>query len=65
MGFSCSICKPPPLDPEVDEILKTVASKSPDIIKNCVTEKNKIDEELKELLEERKKKNKETKKKKK
>ena len=56
MGFSCSICKPPPLDPEVEEILKTVASKSPDIIKNCVTEKNKIDEELKELLEERKKK---------
>lgn len=55
MGLSCNFCKPP-LDPEVEEILKTVAEKSPDIINNCVIKKNKIDEEFKELLEERKKK---------
>ena len=55
MGVSCDKCKTP-LDPEVEEILKKVAEKSPDIIDNCVIKKKKIDDEFNEVLEERKKK---------
>ena len=55
MGTACDKCKTP-LDPEVEEILKKVAEKSPDIIDNCIVKKKKIDDEFNEVLEERKKK---------
>ena len=38
MGTACDKCKTP-LDPEVEEILKKVAEKSPDIINNCIIKK--------------------------
>ena len=57
MGLSCDkICPGPKLDPEVEEILKTVADKSPDIVKSCVIQKQIIDKEMEEILNERDKK---------
>ena len=55
MGTACDKCKTP-LDPEVEEILKKVGEKSPDIIDNCIVKKQKILDEFNEVLEERKKK---------
>ena len=57
MGLSCDkICPGPKLDPEVENILKTVGEKSPDIINNCVIQKQLIEKEKEELLNERDKK---------
>ena len=50
MGLSCDkICPGPKLDPEVENILKTVGEKSPDIINNCVIQKQLIEKEKEEL----------------
>lgn len=56
MGTSCPFCKPPPLNPEIEKALKTIAEKSPEIIDKCVLEKNKLDNEKAETIEERGKK---------
>lgn len=57
MGFSCF---KPPIPPEVQEILDTVAEKAPEIVNNFVIEANKIKKELEEILNERKEKVEET-----